>query len=152
MRIGNRQMAAAVMASLFLTGAVTGALVISLLDLRPPTAPGAQFRGRAGPFAGRGGGPGALGARPFLDRLDRQLDLSPTQYDSIAAILSRDQEATQEAMRAVRPGLLARLDSTNSEISRLLSDEQRVRFDELIRSDRGALRGRFQAPPPFPRP
>ena len=79
------------------------------------------------------GGDRASGSRhpetSFLDHLDRDLRLTPVQHDSVAAILKRYDEPMRQLWRTERRGFDSLRVRVRTDISRVLDDSQRVRFD-----------------------
>lgn len=105
--------------------------------------------------------------REFLDRMDRQLNLSREQYDRIAKIIQSSQERTRQIVGRVRPEIQDELRHVRREIRGELTPEQAKKFDELqqrmrepnrpppdnLDSRRGPGPGRRNLPPPGePRP
>ena len=64
----------------------------------------------------------------YLDRLDRDLRLSPAQRDSVAAILKRFDEPMRELWRRGRQQLDSMRIQVRSDIAAVLDEQQRERF------------------------
>jgi Spy/CpxP family protein refolding chaperone len=134
MKTDRRWMAAAVLASLFLSGVAVGGVAVLLIrapsppDRSPPTAPVV----RGGP---RGGAP-APGGLAFVPertvrRLVEELELTQDQEESVRAILQRQREAARNELTVLAPRLRATVDSAAAQIRRILGDDQRARFDSM---------------------
>ena len=149
MKTDVRWMAAAVLISLFLSGVAVGGLGVVLIrddrgSIGPPGLPDRQGV-PSPPFAdGRSRpAPPVLASPVMMERMTRELDLSPAQQDSVSAILERRQEAVRELFGDWAPRLRASVDSTANQIRGVLTAEQRERFDRMRTEDRGP----FPAPP-----
>lgn len=73
--------------------------------------------------------PIAAGITTSLDALD----LTPEQSQQIERILAGSQARTDRALEEVLPRLRAVVDSVDGEIRAVLTEDQRVRFEELRR-------------------
>jgi Spy/CpxP family protein refolding chaperone len=80
-----------------------------------------------GPHRGDRRGPPGQEAS-FLDRLDRDLKLSPAQRDSVSAILKRYDEPMRELWRRGRQQLDSMRLRVRTEIGTVLSPEQQARY------------------------
>jgi hypothetical protein len=70
--------------------------------------------------------------REFLDRMDRQLNLSRDQYDRIAKIIQDSQERTRRIVAGrVGPEIQDELRQVRRQIRSQLTPEQAKQFDEL---------------------
>ncbi len=123
---------------IFVAGLVTGALVVWLsgsIYLPPQQRPANGARTNA---------PGSLGGTrlEFLRRVQRDLDLSAEQHDQIDKVLKESQERTKKLMEPVAPQLRDELQHAREEFRKLLTPEQRARFDELLKHQprRGSLK------------
>lgn len=74
------------------------------------------------------------------ERLVRTLDLTEEQVSEINLALDRNQESAQAVWADVLPVLQSQRDSLEAEIGRILTPEQRDRFDRILRSDRDRFR------------
>lgn len=74
------------------------------------------------------------------ERLVRTLNLTEEQVSEINLALDRNQEAAQAVWADVLPVLQSQRDSLEAEIGRILTPEQRDRFDRILRSDRDRFR------------
>ena len=70
-------------------------------------------------------------AHMMLSRLDRHLDLTDDQEKKIGEILRRRHERITELWEGVRPQVSKEIEATNAEIERLLTPEQRAKFQEM---------------------
>lgn len=116
----TRWLAVGLLALAFVAGALGGVAADRLLSSAPAPEP-------AGP---RGGAPpGAVFPPGFA--IARELDLTPEQRERIQAILAAERSKADSVMRAVRPLLQARYDSSLQAVRAVLTPEQRDRFDQL---------------------
>lgn len=143
----NRMAAAGLLVGLFLSGAVAGGAAVHFLDSRSSLERSHETRRDRDDDdrrRGRPGDPRSFTSTRVLDRLEDRLGLTTEQRDSVETILEGQRSAASEVFREMGPALRATIDSANARIRGVLDEEQRVRFDELLRQDRGVL-GR---PPP----
>ena len=122
----------------FVAGALGGVAADRLLG----TPPGDAATGpppRAGSLR-PGARPGAI--FPAGVQLARELDLSTEQRRRIQVILAQERMKADSVMRAVRPLLQARYDSSLQAVREVLTPEQRERFDQLREERRERIRGR----------
>lgn len=144
MNISKRTSAAAIMVALFLMGAVAGGVVVGLLwrDSVNPPVRGERVADRfehPGPIRG----PRSVLPERYLHRLDRELDLSATQEDSVRAILDRQRQEAAATMQEMGPVLRAGMDSALTHIRRVLHEDQQARFDEIMEQERQLMRRRW---------
>ena len=72
------------------------------------------------------------GAAEFLmKRLDRRLDLTPQQERQVTIILQNGELRIGNVWGKVGPQIRQEIERTNSEIERVLTPEQRVKFAEI---------------------
>lgn len=161
-RTRGRLLAMAVLVSVFMAGGLTAAAVIQVMRAGGPSSPpvgaldGPPMGGRPsmGPGMGPGRGvrdggprmgPGGPGLAPMVmsRRMAQRLGLSADQEDQIRKILDRRHDAADSIMQGVFPLLRAQLDSTRAEVRRVLTPEQRDRFDRWSREGREGLFRRF---------
>lgn len=64
-------------------------------------------------------------------RLDRHLDLTDEQRTQIEAILERRHSRINSLWSEVRPHVRREIEQTNQEIARVLTPEQRARFEKM---------------------
>jgi Spy/CpxP family protein refolding chaperone len=78
------------------------------------------------------GGPGAERfPHAMVNRLDHRLDLTDAQRAQVEAIIKRRHAHIDEMWDGVRPKVRAEIESTNQEIERVLTPEQRARFKRM---------------------
>ena len=149
MSFDNRTVAGLVMVGLFVMGGVTGGMVTGLLtrDDAPTRFDGRPDGVRRPPPRGVPGPRSVLPAQ-YLDRLDRELELSEEQRDSIEAILEAQRRQAQATLEELGPVLRAGLDSAMSQVRAVLHSDQQDRFDSLVVREREILGRRL---PPVPR-
>ena len=114
----------------FVLGALTGGAALALAD-----------RGsEAGPKRGD--------RTSFIERLDRDLELSPEQRQSIELILERHRPRMDSLWREVAPRFETLRAEVRSEFTALLTPEQQVKHEEMMkrRSERHRQNGRHNAP------
>jgi len=127
-------------AGLFLLGILVGALGTHLwyaqrllpaaLEAREgPPGPG------HGPGRGQGHGPGPF----FLERLQRQLDLTAEQRRQVEAILEESHREATALHEEMLPRVRAQLEQTRQRILEVLTPEQQERFEEFQRHHRRVL-------------
>ena len=91
---------------------------------------------------------------PHLDRLvehlDRTLDLTPQQRESVKQIIDRHRQRIEAISASVRPQMRQEIDSTNAEIEKILTPEQRTKFRDMQQRhiNRRGPRGMRPALPP----
>jgi Spy/CpxP family protein refolding chaperone len=78
---------------------------------------------------------GGRGAERFphamVNRLDHRLDLTDAQRAQVEAIIKRRHAHIDEMWNGVRPKVRAEIESTNQEIEKVLTPEQRARFKRM---------------------
>ena len=90
----------------------------------------------------------------LVEHLDRQLNFTPQQKQAVTQIVERHRERIEALSASIRPQMRAELDATNAEIEKLLTPEQRTKFQQLQqrhinrRRQRGVERGLPPPPPP----
>ncbi len=153
MNMNTRWLAALTLVSLFLSGVAVGGLAVVVLTGGGPDSPTerlAELRPPAPPTAVRGPGTGVLlrtrafASEDVVRHLNRELELTPEQQDSISVILDHQRDAAQEILSTLGPRLRATVDSASAQIQDLLSPEQQERFDEGILRDPLSVRGRLR--------
>lgn len=155
MRLDSRFAAAAVMAAVFVSGAVTGGVLSRTVfddDPRPEWArdrddrrgpdrgprEGADRERRDGPRAPRG-----IMSSRAVEHLADRLELREPQRDSLEAILERQRARAAAVFEDIGPSLRAVLDSTTTDIRQMLDPDQQAEFDAIVREDRGVLGRRW---------
>jgi Spy/CpxP family protein refolding chaperone len=111
---------------IFGAGVLTGALVVQFAP-----AAGIQRHQRAGRL-GEVGSPGGM-RLDFLRRVQRDLKVTSDQRDRIDKILKQSQERTRKVMEPVAPQLHQELQRAKAQFREILTPDQQVRFDELLK-------------------
>ena len=112
---------------IFITGVVTGGLLVRFAEQRPEGNRAAPPRPSPPP-----GSPGWVRI-DFLRKMQRELDLTADQRQRIDKLLKESQERTKKLMEPVAPSLRAEVQRTKEEFRDVLTPEQRARFDELLK-------------------
>ena len=124
--MASRGRAAALLAAVFIAGMLVGAGVFALT---------------------RGGPGGPHPRRDFVERLSHDLDLTPAQRDSVAAILQRRRTSMDSLWREVGPRVETLRVTVRSEIRSQLTPDQQRKFAEMNkRSDAMRAQGASHAP------
>lgn len=79
--------------------------------------------------------------REIMQRMESRLELSAEQKEKVSAILQARREQMRLLMEGVRPQIKAAEKAMREKIEALLSEEQRVKFEEVF-SRRGMRPGR----------
>lgn len=114
---------------IFGTGVVTGGLLVqhSVRREHPGQRPfGSQRLTPAN-------SPAALSRFELLRRAQRELDLTPEQREPIERILKEGQERMKKLNETFEPRRRQELRRTLEEFRQVLTPEQRVRFDHLVK-------------------
>lgn len=78
------------------------------------------------------GGPGAgYFPRAMVNRLDRRLDLTDEQRKKVEEIIHRRHANIDALWDGTRPRVRAEVEAANEEIARVLTPEQRARFEKM---------------------
>lgn len=67
----------------------------------------------------------------MLDRLDRELALSPAQREQVRQILDRRRDRINGLWSGVRPQIRREIDEANGEIEKVLTSDQRTKFQQI---------------------
>jgi hypothetical protein len=122
---------------IFGAGVITGGLLVGYSDRaaqrvarrsvadHPAPPPRASAGRESGPNAREMAVPPAL-RKEFLDRLNRELSLSPEQRERIETIIRQGQEHTRDLWRV-------EMMATRQKIRAALTPEQQTRFQELLK-------------------
>lgn len=114
---------------IFGTGVVTGGLLVrhsEFARVRQIQRPPGQVRPVVAPS------PGGMRLE-FLRRIQRELDLSPEQRELVDKALKESQERSKKIMEPVAPGLRLEIQRAKEEFRSILRQDQRDRFDELLK-------------------
>ena len=126
---------------IFGAGAVTGGLVVQhSARLRAP-APQMSAAGPARPPLPISAG---VMRMEFLRRVQRELKLTPQQQEQVHKILEEGQERTRKLTEPIAPQLREELRKTRENMRAVLTPEQQVHFDQLLKQQQ-------QRPPHDPR-
>ncbi len=83
-------------------------------------------------FRDRGGMRGMRSiTQRIVARLDRELQLTPQQHDEITRIFETHRQHIEAITAAVRPQIRREIDEGNAEIEKILTPEQRVKFQNM---------------------
>lgn len=92
----------------------------------------------------------------LVEHLDDQLHFTAQQKDAVKQIIERHRVRIEAISSSVRPQMRQELDATNAEIEKILTPEQRTKFQEMQshmqqrRMNRRGPRGMGPASPPPP--
>ena len=117
---------------------MAGGIVVGRRMAPPPPRGGMFLPGEPG--QGRGRGPG-----PLIDRLDREVQLTPEQRTRVQAIFDARRGRLEEVQREVIARAEQERRALQDEIRKVLTPEQQARFDRWIAEQplgRGRGRGR----------
>ena len=122
--------AVALLVAAFVLGALTGGAALALAD------------------RGSDAGPKRGDRVSFIERLDRDLALSPEQRQSIELILEQHRPRMDSLWREVAPRFETLRAEVRSELDALLTPEQQVKHQEMLkrRSERHRQNGKHNAP------
>ena len=149
---------------IFAAGVVTGGLLVSHADrvkLRPrpnwrpmqsetsprPIEPGSPREAVRPP-----GMPAAVPQflrREFLEKLDREVNLTTDQRERIEQVIREGQERNRQFWERVSPELRKEIAEARRQIQAVLRPEQRARFDELMKQRPQRQTGEPNAPDRF---
>lgn len=96
--------------------------------------------------------------RAYVEHLDHELNFTPQQKQAVTQIVERHRQRLEALSASIRPQMRAELDATTAEIEKILTPEQRTKFQALQlqhqqrRMNRRGSRGAAVAPglPPPP--
>jgi hypothetical protein len=112
---------------IFVAGAVTGSLLVRQGMLSQPAKQARPNPNRTIPSA-----PGMMRVE-FLRRAERELNLTPDQREQADKLIAASQERTRKIMEPVSPKIREELKQTKDEFRALLTADQQVRFDEMLK-------------------
>lgn len=115
---GTTLVALAIIGAVFVTGVLVGVAADRMIIMH---------RGARGP----GEHISNVVMARMLDRLDRELDLSPSQRADVDRIMRRHHARIQEVWSNVRPQVGQEIEQANREIDQLLNEKQKARFKEI---------------------
>ena len=67
----------------------------------------------------------------IVNRLDRDLHFTPQQHAQVTQIIQARQQRITVIQSTVRPQIRQQIDQTNAEIEKILTPEQRTKFDQI---------------------
>ncbi|MBZ5554161.1 MAG: Spy/CpxP family protein refolding chaperone [Acidobacteriia bacterium] len=106
---------------IFLLGAITGSLGYRLLEEKGAlasstrTAPGASHRGEV------------------VDKFTRELNLTPEQTQRLNAIFAENEQKFSELHKSFKPQADAIRQEGRNRIRAMLTDEQKLKFEDMLR-------------------
>lgn len=112
---------------IFSCGIITGAVIYRFTLAPPPETSGRQARPPIEP------GPRRMW---FIRQLEEKLQLSPEQKQKIEAALKASHERVEAAWKPVAPVMKQEFEWVHAEIEKILTPDQRRRFEELIERHR----------------
>ena len=124
---------------IFVAGIVTGDLLATIamrLQQGHPKPPNANL------MPAQNANPWQVRNRDLLHRMDRELELTPEQHNSIEKIIVASQERTKALWKPIAPQMNKEMQSVRTEIRDQLTADQRAKFDALIRPKPGMERRR----------
>ena len=71
--------------------------------------------------------------KDFLDRLDHELKLTPDQHQQIDGVLDEGQKRTKVLWERIAPEVRDELKISREKILNLLTPDQKIRFEELMK-------------------
>jgi Spy/CpxP family protein refolding chaperone len=77
------------------------------------------------------GGPPQFSTRSIVRHLDRELDLTPDQKAKVEEIVKRRHEHIDSVWTNIHAQIRTEIDGANAEIEKILTPEQRVKFDRM---------------------
>ena len=87
-----------------------------------------------------------FGSGRIVERLNRELHLTPDQKSQVQKIVDSHRTHIEAIMSPVRPEIHKELDATNAEIEKILTPDQRTQFQKML----ARMPGRRGMPPPPP--
>jgi len=90
----------------------------------------------------------------LVEHLDSQLHFTPQQKEAVTQIVARHHARIEAIAANTRPQMRQEIDATNAEIEKVLTPEQRQKFQALSehmrQRHRGIMRGGGPPPPDLP--
>ena len=136
----SRLVAAAVLAAVFLSGAVVGAATYRYLGsaeaARTADSGADRDRGRRdvprGDSAREGGEPQRGPTSAMLEILREDVEISPEQEERVRAILEQREERAHEVFEGVRERFHRWMDTTVARVREVLDEEQAAEFERRL--------------------
>ncbi len=130
----TRTSAALLLLGSFLLGGISGAIGYHLYRSR--AAPEGMQRSMRPPMR-----------RDVVEELAKGLNLDDAQKEKLRGIFAEAREKYQALERQLRPQYQAIHADTDEAVRSILTEEQRKRFDEIVRRDQGRRKPRPTGPP-----
>ncbi|MGZ5545342.1 MAG: Spy/CpxP family protein refolding chaperone [Limisphaerales bacterium] len=122
---------------IFGCGVVTGGLVVRVKTAHPRVARVDQFghpvSGAKNAVAAPGAPPWQLQRKEFLDKMDRQLDLTPEQRQKIDKVMHDSLDRTRPLWQQIAPQMRDEMRRVREEIRKELTPEQQKKFNDLLK-------------------
>ena len=67
----------------------------------------------------------------MMDRMQRTLELSPEQHETISEIFADSRERTRELWKQMREPMNAEIKRVHEEVKKILTPDQAAKFDEM---------------------
>lgn len=121
---------------IFGCGVVTGGLVVRVKTAHPRAARvdhsvvGAKNASAPAP----GAPPWQLQRKDFLDKMDRQLDLTPEQRQNIDRVMHDSLDRTRPLWQQIAPQMRDEMRRVREEIRKELTSEQQKKFNDLLKT------------------
>lgn len=117
---------------IFGSGVVTGALLLKMempsVVPQPSPVSTSGTTNQAAPWAAQ------IQRFEFLKRIQKQLNLTPAQHDEIQRIMKDSQERSRPIWDKIAPQMRDEVRRVHQEIRQVLTPDQQVKFEELLRS------------------
>ncbi len=121
----SKALAATLLGATFVLGAAVGAAGLAIWTDRRPGPPRRETERLS-----------------FVDRLERDLELTTHQRDSVTTIVDRRNDAMRDVWREMEPRFDSLRDVINQEIMAVLDDGQRTSFEAMLARADSARRHR----------
>lgn len=124
--------------AVFCVGLATGVLLGRRMP-PPPLQRGGFFMGAGG--RGPAGGPGTRGGRALIERLDRELQLTPDQKTRVQAIFDERRPHLEAVQREIATRAEEEQRGLQAEVRKVLTPDQQQRFDRWLQEQPRGRRG-----------
>src|SRR4051794_35014862 len=124
---------------IFGCGVVTGGLVVRVKTAHPRAGARADHgttAARNNPITTPGAPPWQLQRKDFLDKMDRQLDLTPEQRQNIDKVMHDSLDRTRPLWQQIAPQMRDEMRRVREEIRKELTPEQQKKFNDLIKPNK----------------
>ena len=120
---------------IFGCGVVTGGLVVKVRTAHPRTTrvDHQSTANRNASTTAPGAPPWQLQRKEFLDKMDRQLDLTPEQRQKIDKVMHDSLDRTRPLWQQISPQMRDEMRRVREEIRQQLTPEQQKKFNELLK-------------------